>query len=99
MKTAATKKFMADNDIVPLIADLTKPNPEADQLLEELGNTGKAIPFYAIFPADGRPPIVFSDVPLLQSALIERLETAIAAQVIESGEKQAAGGLPLTPRR
>ena len=41
---------------VTLQADITKDNPEAYALLDELGNFGHAIPFVAVFPADARSP-------------------------------------------
>lgn len=76
MKTERTRDFLNSNGIAMLVADKTESAPEIDRLLEELGNRAKAIPFYAIYPGDGRPPIVFNDVPLLQESLIERLESA-----------------------
>jgi len=33
-------------------ADITSANPPAESLLDSLGNTGHAIPFLAVFPAD-----------------------------------------------
>lgn len=47
---------------VTLQADITKDNPEAYALLDELGNFGHAIPFVAVFPADApQNPEVLSD--------------------------------------
>ena len=45
------------NRVVTLKADKTGDAPEVDQLLVELGNSGRAIPFLAIYPADGGRPI------------------------------------------
>jgi thiol:disulfide interchange protein DsbD len=77
VKTDRTQDFISAHGIQFLIADKTKPSPEIDALLVELGNTIKAVPFYAIFPGDGRDPIVFNDVPLLEDTLIDRLEMAV----------------------
>ncbi len=79
MKTRQTQRFLDENNVEVLVADLTEPAPEVDDLMVSLGNTGKAIPFYAIFPADGGEPITFSDVPLRQQALLGYLKQAIAA--------------------
>ena len=45
------------NRVVTLKADKTGNAPEVDHLLMELGNSNKAIPFLAIYPADGSRPI------------------------------------------
>ena len=46
-----------------LQADITRENPEATALLEELGNASHAIPFVAVFPADKpQSPDVLADV-------------------------------------
>ena len=49
--------------VVTLRADLTDENPEANELLEKLGNRGRSIPYLAVFPA-GKPnqPRVLADV-------------------------------------
>ena len=77
VKTNRTQSFLNQHGIQFLVADKTTPSPEIDDLLVELGNTIKAVPFYAIFPGDGRAPIVFNDVPLLEDTLIDRLEAAV----------------------
>jgi hypothetical protein len=57
----------------------------------ELGNTGLAIPFYAIYPAGGGEPITFSDVPLLQEKLLGYLRQAVAT---DPASQQAIGQRP-----
>ncbi|HMF12130.1 MAG TPA: hypothetical protein VKE94_07480 [Gemmataceae bacterium] len=48
---------------VTLRADLTEDNPEANELLERLGNPGHSIPFLAVFPGDNpNKPRVLADV-------------------------------------
>ena len=88
MKTHATLRYLEANNIEVLVADLTEPAPEIDELMESLGNTGKAIPFYAIFPAGGGEPITFSDVPLRQKTLLGYLEQAITS---DPASQQAIG--------
>ena len=68
---------MVDNEVTMLIADKTKPSPEIDALLRDLGNAATAIPFYAIYPGDGREPIRLNDVPLLQESLLDKLKAAV----------------------
>ena len=64
MNTDETKKFIEENGIVALRADKTRPAPEVDRLLAQLGNKSGSIPFYAIFPA-GRPnqPVLLDGGP------------------------------------
>ena len=61
LNTAKTKKLVEANGVVVMTADMTvtdqEPNPEVDDLLNELGNPAQAIPYLAIFPSDGRDPI------------------------------------------
>ena len=76
---------MEQHGVVGLIADRTRESPEIDKLMRELGNTGLAIPFYAIFPGDGRPPITFEDVPLRQKVLLERLREAVSTSSPATG--------------
>ena len=45
------KMFVDSNGVVTLKADKTQPSPEIDELLALLGNKGRSIPFYAVFPA------------------------------------------------
>ncbi len=49
--------LVAANGVITLQADKTKPSPEIDGFLRELGNADAIIPYLAIFPADGRDPI------------------------------------------
>lgn len=67
---------------MPIVADLSQGVPDeikanVKSLLADLGNSSAALPFYALFPADGSAPVVIADGPVLQGALIERLESAI----------------------
>lgn len=108
MDTQKTRRFLEDNNVELLVADLTEPAPEIDELMVSLGNTGKAIPFYAIFPAGGGEPITFSDVPLRQQTLLAYLKQAVAvgaenAQAIgqqaHSTEDSLRAGLPTASQR
>jgi thiol:disulfide interchange protein DsbD len=73
--TETTKTFMRENGIAGLIADKTEESPEIDRLMLELGHSSLGIPLYAIYPSDGRPPIVFSGF-LTENTLLERLREA-----------------------
>jgi hypothetical protein len=68
-------ELVQKNGVVPLKADKTGDAPEVDALLVELGNISKGIPFYAIFPGNGAPPILFDGL-LTQNQVIEKLEQA-----------------------
>lgn len=61
MNVRRTHDFFATNDIVALKADKAK-SPEVEQQLVELGNSQKAIPFYAIYAPGLDEPITFSGI-------------------------------------
>ncbi len=88
--TEATKQFLAENKIAVLVADLTEVNPEAERLLEVLGNRIHAIPFYAVFPPNDRPPYTFGNTVLTQNAFLDHLETATANGSFGSGTARPA---------
>ncbi len=77
MDSEEFKKYVDKNGIVTLKAD--KSSSAADDiktLLTALGNTGGAIPFYAIFPADDpNSPITFDGI-LTNAGVIEKLKQA-----------------------
>lgn len=91
MNTEETKKFIEDWGIVALRADKTRPAPEVDRLLAQLGNKSGSIPFYAIFPA-GSPnkPILLDGVYASPKPFLEAFQQAVASP---------AGGEPLAKSR
>jgi hypothetical protein len=91
LKTRKTAGYLEEHNIQVLVADKSDTAPEIDQLMVELGNEATAIPFYAIYPGDGRPPITFSDVPLTQEKLLNKLEEAISpAEAVSRGARTSA---------
>ena len=64
-----TKRLINKNDVIALKADKTQPAPDVDALLLELGNAGRAIPFVAIYPADGGPPQTMDGLITLEQVL------------------------------
>lgn len=74
LNTAATKRYIEENGIVPMFADLSKYPPEERELLAKLG--ARFIPVVAIFPA-GRPnePIVLRDT-YTRNLLLQKLKEA-----------------------
>lgn len=75
MNTMKTKKYLDENNVVPMKADMTRRVPAIEQLLEELGHPTKAIPYIAIFPGDGSPPITYAGI-LTQAKILELLADA-----------------------
>lgn len=72
-----TKKFVEENGIATLQAFRTDDSPEVDDMLERLGNTSAALPFYAIFPAENpNKPILRDGVFLSPKRIIEALKKA-----------------------
>lgn len=78
MNTLKVKHAVLDNGIITLKADKTysRTSGPINDLLVELGNLGKTLPFYAIYPADGRDPITFGQQPISQSTVLEKLKEA-----------------------
>ena len=64
-----TKRLINKNDVIAIKADKTQPAPDVDALLLELGNAGRAIPFVAIYPADGGPPQTMDGLSTLEQVL------------------------------
>ncbi len=62
-------------DVVTLKADKTQKNPEIDKLMVELGNKGRVIPFYAIYPKNGGEPITLDGL-ISQQQVLDALEKA-----------------------
>ena len=71
MNVRKTHEFFAKNGIVALKADKAK-SPEVEQQLVELGNSQKAIPFYAIYAPGLDKPITFSGL-ITSSGVIKEL--------------------------
>lgn len=89
MNTKTTKEFVTKHGIVTIKADKAKAEKEIDDLLERLGNTSGAIPFYAIFPK-GRPnePILLDGI-LTQQQIIDTLQRAISPGVAKTAAATA----------
>lgn len=82
---------MEENNIQVLVADIGR-NPKLTDLLDALGGAGRPIPFYAVYPANGGPPITFDDIPLTQGVLIRHLQDALDAGQMESvGQREPMG--------
>lgn len=90
LNTAQTKKFVAAHDIATLKADKTQSAPEADELLNLLGNKAGSIPFLAIFPAtDPNKPILLDGVFTSPKPILDALRKATLSLPMT---KRAAGG-------
>ena len=72
--------------MVAIKADKTQESPEIDQLLVELGNTGRGIPFYAVYPGRGGDPITFDGLITQQQVL-----DAWSRPEAEGGRREAGG--------
>ena len=73
LNTFKTFRMVKSHNVKTLKADNTDNLPEIGKLLAELGNSGKALPFYAIYPPDGAQPIVLSGV-ITQNQILGILE-------------------------
>ena len=78
MNTNKTLSIVKSNHVATIKADKTHDDEMSDavnQLLDELGNPSRAIPFIAVFPGDGGSPIVISG-PVLQGTVTRALQEA-----------------------
>ncbi len=78
MNTKTTKNLVEELKIRTLRADKSQSSEnkdEVDQMLLDLGNKLKQIPFLAIYPADGRDPIILPG-PIVQSDVVDALQQA-----------------------
>ncbi len=71
MNVKKTHDFFVKNNIVALKADKAK-STEVEQQLVELGNSQKAIPFYAIYAPGLDKPLTFSGL-ITASGVIKEL--------------------------
>jgi thiol:disulfide interchange protein DsbD len=76
LSSKKTKELIQQNNIVFLVADITSQHPEAENLLERLGNLKHTIPYVAIFPADNPNQPIVLDGLLTQGQLNRALEQA-----------------------
>jgi thiol:disulfide interchange protein len=75
LNRAEVARWVRDHGVVAIKADKTHNPPEIDQLLMELGNAGRVIPFYAIYPGRGGDPITFGGL-ITQQQVLDALEQA-----------------------
>jgi suppressor for copper-sensitivity B len=75
LNTKRVEQVVRANGVVPLLADLSNPSREIDQLLDDLHHSS-SIPVLAVFPADHpHEPIVLFDL-VSQSDVLEMLQEA-----------------------
>lgn len=60
MNVEKTNEYFKKNKIIALRADKgdKKTGKQVNQLLMDLGNPTRAIPYYALYPADGGEPVL-----------------------------------------
>ena len=86
INTRKVQEIVKKNDVVPMIADLTRYPPELMAKLRELKKV--AIPVLAIYkPGDGKAPILLEDI-LTESQVIRALE--------QVGPSQASTEIPFS---
>ena len=73
MNTRTTRKFVDDNKVKTVKADKTGDSPDVDQLLVELGNKAKSIPFYAVY-LPGRDKPITLDGPITGGQITDALK-------------------------
>lgn len=74
LQSAPVKELIEEQNILPLVVDLTSRQPVGESLLHHLGS--RSVPFLAIFPAkDPNRPIVLRDV-LSRKQVVDVLEGA-----------------------
>lgn len=71
LNTLDTKRLVLENGVATLKADKThrRASEDVNQLLVELGNFGKTVPFLAIYPASGEQPILLDGLVTREQVL------------------------------
>ncbi len=84
LNTEQVARLVRRNGVVTIKADKTQSDPEIDALLVELGNPGRGIPYYAIYPGGGGDPITFDGLISQQQVLgaLERAGPSRAPQTV-----------------
>jgi thiol:disulfide interchange protein len=75
LNTAKTNRLVEQNGVIAMRADKTDNAPDVDQLLIELGNESRSIPYLIIYPADGSEPVKMAG-PVSQTRVLRELEKA-----------------------
>ena len=75
MNTDKVEALLSENGAFAIIADNTHTRTDIDELLVELGNPGKEIPLYAIYPGDGGDPITLDGL-ITQQMMLDALQQA-----------------------
>ena len=61
MNVKATQEFFEENNIIAMRAYKSDFNPQVERELVRLGNSLKAIPFYAVYSPGMEKPITFTN--------------------------------------
>jgi thiol:disulfide interchange protein len=75
LNTEDVANLVTRNGVIPITADKTQRRPDIDDLLVELGNPGRGIPFYAVYPGGGGEPITFDGL-ITRQQVLDALERA-----------------------
>lgn len=75
LNTTEVAKLVQQNRVVTIKADKTQHNAEIDALLVELGNPGRGIPYYAVYPGRGGDPITMDGL-ISQQQVLDALQQA-----------------------
>ena len=86
LNTHETKQTVLKNGVVTLKADKThrRSSEDVNELLVQLGNYGKTIPFVAIYPAGKTDPIKLDGL-ITKEQLLSALDQAGPSQGINEG--------------
>jgi Thiol:disulfide interchange protein len=91
LNTDKTFDLIKSHGIVPLKADMTHDDEmreAVEQLLIELGHLDRGIPYYAVFPGDGSPVIVFQGL-VSQGTVARAIKEAGPSKSSAAGERLA----------
>jgi thiol:disulfide interchange protein/DsbC/DsbD-like thiol-disulfide interchange protein len=73
INTPAVRSLMQEKGVVPVKADWTNSNPDITAALASFGRVG--VPFYVLYPADGKDPVVLPEL-LTEGLLLDALRKA-----------------------
>lgn len=86
-----TNRLLARNEVITFRADYTGERPEIAELMNALGHTSHQLPLYAVFPAPGKPVILFEG-PITRGTIVQAIDKAVAIR--ENRETKLVSGSP-----
>jgi thiol:disulfide interchange protein len=86
-----TNRLLARHEVITFRADYTGERPEIAELMNALGHTNHQLPLYAVFPAPGKPVILFEG-PITRGTIAQAIDKAV--EIRENRDTKLVSGPP-----